>query len=209
MRHQWHQWWWSIRWWLSRGEEDMKRQLGVMDHCLTCLGASPHLLLLPIFSIRISYFTSCLISFLRSASPPHICMFLRLSEPSPGARVVLRKLMHLPFFSYFPLSNHQFDHQPVFLRKKMLRWWDCEMLRCWDCEMLRRWDCESWSNDSVGSGVVTLSVELDQLVLLFFLYCIVVLPHLSSRWLHLTSFYIQYSNRNFIVPPWIVSLYLC
>ena len=105
-----------------------------MDHCLTCLGASPHLLLLPIFSIRISYFTSCLISFLRSASPPHICMFLRLSEPSPGARVVLRKLMHLPFFSYFPLSNHQFDHQPVFLRKKMLRWWDCEMLRWWDGE---------------------------------------------------------------------------
>ena len=143
----------------------MKRQLGVMDHCLTCLGASPHLLLLPIFSIRISYFTSCLISFLRSASPPHICMFLRLSEPSPGARVVLRKLMHLPFFSYFPLSNHQFDHQPVFLRKKMLR--------CWDVEMLRRWDCESWSNDSVGSGVVTLSVELDQLaiVVLLVLYC--------------------------------------
>ena len=165
-----------------------------MDHCLTCLGASPHLLLLPIFSIRISYFTSCLISFLRSASPPHICMFLRLSEPSPGARVVLRKLMHLPFFSYFPLSNHQFDHQPVFLRKKMLRCWDGETA---NFEAMTQLDREWWH----------FPWNLISWFLLFFLYCIVVLPHLSSRWLHLTSFYIQYSNRNFIV--WIVSLYLC
>ena len=60
-----------------------------MDQCFTCLGGSPRLLLLPIFSIRISYFTSCLVSFLRqerwgSASPLHICMFLRLSEPLPS-----------------------------------------------------------------------------------------------------------------------------
>ena len=148
----------------------MKRQLGVMDHCLTCLGASPHLLLLPIFSIRISYFTSCLISFLRSASPPHICMFLRLSEPSPGARVVLRKLMHLPFFSYFPLSNHQFDHQPVFLRKKMLRCWDGEIVRCWDGETVRLRILKQWLS-WIGSGDTFRGTWSAGVVVLLVLYC--------------------------------------
>ena len=60
------------------------KKMGLMDSCLTCSTSSQ-----PILSIRISYFTSYLISFHRQASwgptPVHICMFL----PPLGSRVAL------------------------------------------------------------------------------------------------------------------------
>ena len=72
------------------------KKSGLMDSRLTCSTSSR-----PILSIRISYFTSYLISFHRQESwgstNVHICMFLPpWKQPGPGARVVMRKLMR-PF----------------------------------------------------------------------------------------------------------------
>ena len=102
-----------------------------MDHCLTCLGASPHLLLLPIFSIRISYFTSCLISFLRSASPPHICMFF--GSRSPALEPELSWGNWCTSLS-FPTSLSPTISLTISLFSWERRCWDVEIVRCWDGE---------------------------------------------------------------------------
>ena len=118
----------------------MKRQLGVMDHCLTCLGASPHLLLLPIFSIRISYFTSCLISFLRSASPPHICMFFGSRSPALEPE--------LSWGNWCTSLSFPTSLSPTISLTISLFSWE---RRCWDVETVRLRILKQWLS-WIGSG---------------------------------------------------------